>query len=374
MRSRLQILFTLLSILPLSALFEACEPAERPWVYDEKIVVEGSIEAGRGAVVWLSKSLYVPYGEFSVEDISRIPIRLAKVTVSGGGRTEVLVSRVDRDHLLGWCYRGSEVVGVVGEEYTLTVEYSGFVLTATTTIPAPARLGEVSVGSGAGGGSEGSGSGGDSSGSGGSGEAGGSGGSGEAGGSGSSGSGSGGSGDGSVSGSPEVSVVLEGLSPGGYYMLMARPRDEGTYNPCLFGILDGASVGAGARSASGAGEGNGAGLGSRMEGLRAEGSKAEGGSASITVLRPMDITAEGGYVPTWGAGESVQLRLASIDRPAFDYWSAFMNDAVNAHNPVYPSFQNLPSNIRGGGLGVWYGFSASYGEFETPPEEKVSLK
>jgi hypothetical protein len=41
-----------------------------------------------------------------------------------------------------------------------------------------------------------------------------------------------------------------------------------------------------------------------------------------------------------------------------------MNDVINAHNPIWPSSVNLASNISGGGLGVWYGFSASYSDIE----------
>ncbi len=280
-----------LAILSIAVLLSSCEAVERPVAFDEKIIVEGFIEEGRGAVVWLSRSLGVPFGNvgYGEEAIGSIPIRLAKVTVEHEGRREVLISRADRDHLLGWCYRGDEIVGEQGGEYTLTVEYSGYTLTATTTIPARGgRIGRISLEKESGGGEP----------------------------------------------SYVMSASVEDIRTDGHYMLMARVRDEGVFNPCLFGAIAGES--------------------------------ARADDFSITVFRPMDINTEEGYTPVWRAGEQVVLRLASIDPAAFEYWSDFMNDVINAHNPVYPSSTNLSSNITGGGLGIWYGFSASYVDVELP--------
>jgi hypothetical protein len=117
-------------------------------------------------------------------------------------------------------------------------------------------------------------------------------------------------------------------------MLMAKSAEGGVYNPCLFGAVEGASLDA---------------------------------EPSVTVFRPMTTTMKDfDYTSGWLAGEHVSLRLASIDRRVFDFWSAFMNDVINAHNPVWPSAVNLPSNIEGGGLGIWYGFSADYGTADIP--------
>jgi hypothetical protein len=277
-------------------LLVSCEAEEIPVAFDEKIIVEGFIEEGKGAVVWLSRSLGVPYGnvDYGVETTGSIPIRLAKVSVVHEGREEVLVSRADPDHLLGWCYRGDEIVGEQGGEYTLTVDYSGYTLTATTTIPAPGHLSEITLEKETGGESY------------------------------------------------IMNVSIEDIRDEGYYMLMAKYRDEGVYNPCPFGIVAGCSP--------------------------------ETEKFSITAFRPMDIDLKGGYVPMWHSGEHVLLRLASIDPAAFEYWSDFMSDVINAHNPIYPSSANLSSNIEGGGLGIWYGFSASYGNVDIEDMDKINKK
>ncbi len=79
------------------------------------------------------------------------------------------------------------------------------------------------------------------------------------------------------------------------------------------------------------------------------------------------------YSPVWNPGESVSLRLASIGRGSFEFWNGFLEDVINAHNPIYPSSANLPSNIEGGGLGIWYGFSADYGEILLPESPSNSM-
>ncbi len=173
--------FILMSIF---ALLVSCKAQESPVVFNEKIVVEGFIEQGRTPVVWLSRSLYVPYGnaDYGEEDIRRIPIRLAKVTVRHGEQEEILVSEADSDNILGWRYSGRNIRGEQGEEYTLTVEYSGYVLTATTTIPAPARLGDITCDN--------------------------------------------------EKGAYRIRTSIEGASPEGYYMLMSRVDNSGVPFQC----------------------------------------------------------------------------------------------------------------------------------------------
>ena len=112
--------------------------------YRQRLVVEGSIEAGRGAIVALS--LNTPFDEeYDEDDMKDLVVRWAKVTVECGERSEVLVGRSDKEYPTQYIYTGSDIIGEVGESYTLIVEYSGRTWRATTTIPTPAELGDISI-------------------------------------------------------------------------------------------------------------------------------------------------------------------------------------------------------------------------------------
>lgn len=270
----------------------SCGPVEQA-AFGEKIAVEGFIEEGKGAVVWLTKSIYVPHDVYQgLEQVRDIPIRWAKVTVGDGEREEVLVGGRDNDHLLEYSYKGYDIKGEAGGRYTLTVNYSGYTLTAVTTIPAAAPVIEgITVRRNS-----------------------------------------------EERGSYRIDTSVSGVSGEHNYMLMAKSGDKGIYRPCLFGIIDGVSL--------------------------------DAADASMAVFRPMGLDVEGGYYPAYRAGEKVSLRLAGIDGQAFDFWSSYMNEIINARNPIYPAAANLKSNIKGGGLGVWYGFSAAYGEVELPEDSE----
>ena len=140
--------FTILpAIILTTALLCGCDPK---WDIDydvqsrQDIVVEGWIENGGFAQVMLSRTIGLEeqFDSLSVIDSA---IRWAKVTVSDGEQTEVLTGRLDRDQIPPFIYTGNTIRGRVGGTYTLTVEYSGHTLTATTTIPAPVPIDGVTV-------------------------------------------------------------------------------------------------------------------------------------------------------------------------------------------------------------------------------------
>lgn len=105
---------------------------------DSQLVVEGWIDAGEFPVVKLTKT--VPLGHYNVEldSLSRYVERWAKVSVSDGERTEILVGRYDEKYFPPFIYTTYSMRGEVGKEYTLRVESSdGKVVEAKTTIPLP---------------------------------------------------------------------------------------------------------------------------------------------------------------------------------------------------------------------------------------------
>lgn len=104
--------------------------------YETKLVVEGSIESGKPAMVILSKS--IPY--FSNIDLNyllnNVFIRDAEVYVtSSDGEMERLTFQYCADSPVMFAYCGNNIRGKENTSYTLTINYDGQTYTATTTIP-----------------------------------------------------------------------------------------------------------------------------------------------------------------------------------------------------------------------------------------------
>lgn len=118
------------------------EPIKSLGEYSPKFVVESWIEQDDYAHVILTHN--IPF--FTTLDsaqLDEIVIRYAKVSVSDGERTEVLTAAKDANYFPSFIYRGSELKGQPGKVYTLTIEYAGNTLTATTTIPRKASLDSI---------------------------------------------------------------------------------------------------------------------------------------------------------------------------------------------------------------------------------------
>lgn len=105
--------------------------------YQQKVVVEASIETGSPATVFLSYS--VPYfGEFDFGKPQTSFIKGALVTVSDGNLTDTLKELYPD---FGYFYIGSKVVGKQGRSYTLRVTVGGKTFeTRTSILQAPAGL------------------------------------------------------------------------------------------------------------------------------------------------------------------------------------------------------------------------------------------
>ncbi len=102
--------------------------------YSQKIIVEGKIESGKYPEVFLS--LNVPLSkDVDSTNILDYVIRYAKVTVSDGETTEILTSKWAKGSFPPYMYKCTEIVGREGRTYDLKVEYSGYTLYSTTTIP-----------------------------------------------------------------------------------------------------------------------------------------------------------------------------------------------------------------------------------------------
>src|ERR1043165_6473024 len=104
--------------------------------YQQKVVIEASIETGSSALVFLSWS--VPYfKEFDFSHPEKVFIKGAKVTITDGQETETLQ---EADPGTGFLYVGGVLKGVEGRSYTLQVTVNGRTYQASTSIGTPVAL------------------------------------------------------------------------------------------------------------------------------------------------------------------------------------------------------------------------------------------
>ena len=107
------------------------------------LVVEGWIDAGGPPVVMLTTSV-TPTLEFqSLESLQDHILKWAKVTISDGDRSVVLMGKPTDLYDIPYIYTTAWMDGEPGKTYTLTVDYENFHATAVTTIPPKESLKEV---------------------------------------------------------------------------------------------------------------------------------------------------------------------------------------------------------------------------------------
>lgn len=111
----------------------------------EMIVVEGWIESGKHPVVMLSTNVPVLGEGQSIDSLAKYLIRWAKVTISDGEEDVVLTGRMNKDYFPPYIYSTYKMKGKPGKTYEIVVEYSGRIVTASTTIPAPVELEYIHV-------------------------------------------------------------------------------------------------------------------------------------------------------------------------------------------------------------------------------------
>ena len=130
--------------LALVALVSGCNE-EKTTLAEKRLVVEGWIDSGEFPVVKLTRTM--PLGvdhKVDIDKLSDYVERWAKVTISDGERSEVMVGRYDKNYFPPFVYTSYEMRGEVGKTYTITVETdNGERATAQTTIPEPMQLRDV---------------------------------------------------------------------------------------------------------------------------------------------------------------------------------------------------------------------------------------
>jgi hypothetical protein len=111
--------------------------------YDSKIVVDGYIEQGRPAYVFLTLSspFLTHYDSVSIRQSF---LNYGKVTLtSSEGEEEVLILFRQDQFFPPFVYRSVDLVGKVGLSYTLTIKVLGQTVRAITSIPEPPDLNEL---------------------------------------------------------------------------------------------------------------------------------------------------------------------------------------------------------------------------------------
>lgn len=137
-------------VLATLLLCSSCLKEEYPDnAFEEQLVVEGSIEQGGVAKVMLS--LNMQHSEKISEESMRARIvRYAIVSItdetdSENIRSEQLTCRMDKKYPTQFVYMGASIIGKVGGKYRLDIEYSGRKWSATTTIPEPNKLYDITT-------------------------------------------------------------------------------------------------------------------------------------------------------------------------------------------------------------------------------------
>lgn len=106
---------------------------------ERKVVIEGSIENGKPASVIVTRNS--PLSQ--TVDFTKILVTDAQVYVSDGTITEQLSLSIDSVASIPFVYKGTTIIGIPGQTYSLTVIADGKTFTAVTTIPAPIALDSV---------------------------------------------------------------------------------------------------------------------------------------------------------------------------------------------------------------------------------------
>lgn len=111
--------------------------------YNQKIVVDGWIEQGKPARVFLTLSTPF-FSDVDSATLRKLVLTRAKVTVIDGTREEVLTLTTNFDYFPPYVYESTSLTGKIGHTYKLKVEYNGKTVTSTTQIPEPQLLQNIS--------------------------------------------------------------------------------------------------------------------------------------------------------------------------------------------------------------------------------------
>lgn len=242
------------------------------------IVVDGWIENGKQAKVFLTTNS--PYfSSIDSASIRALVLSQAKVTLSDGENSEVLILRSDWDYFPPFYYAGNTIFGKTGKVYTLTASYGGKTVIAETSIPLKVNIdssyfelseGEDSIGN----------------------------------------------------------AVINFTDPPeekNYYRILTRRvgKDDRFIPTFIIAIND---------------------------------QYFNGEAISFNFALPPASFLSTSETEFFQIGDTILVKLCTMDKASFDFWSSYQDEVLNATNPFASSMIDLKTNIDGEGLGIWGGY------------------
>lgn len=133
----------LLILIGLTACVSPIDLEQEP--YESKVVVDGYIESGGYANIYLTWSS--PFlSSYDSASIRKSFITTASVVLSNSkGESEPLIMVRNNLFFPPNVYKSTEMKGEAGETYSLTIRYRGRIITASTTIPESPGVGVISM-------------------------------------------------------------------------------------------------------------------------------------------------------------------------------------------------------------------------------------
>lgn len=84
--------------------------------------------------------------------------------------------------------------------------------------------------------------------------------------------------------------------------------------------------------------------------------------AYMTVNRAFRHTRLYQHTPYFKIDDTVYVKFTQLPVEGFEFWSSYENEVTNGSNILFPSMDNLKTNISGGGRGIWCGYGADIQE------------
>jgi len=242
------------------------------------IVVDGWIEDGAQAKVFLTTNS--PYfSSIDSASIRDLVLSRAKVTLSDGEHSEVLILRSDWRYFPPFYYAGNTILGESGKVYTLTASFGGKTVVAETTIPPDVKInssffdlseGDDSIGN----------------------------------------------------------AVINFTDPPdekNYYRILTRRvgKDDKFIPTFIIAIND---------------------------------QYFNGEEISFKFALPPSSVLSTSETEFFQIGDTILVKLCTMDEASFNFWSSYQDEILNATNPFASSMIDLRTNIDGDGLGIWGGY------------------
>ena len=246
--------------------------------YQQQVIVEGSIENGRYASVLLSTSASFTES-LDLSDLLVHAIRNAKVIISDGEFSEILLLKTNNNQIPPYEYVTQTMKGEVGKTYDLSIIYGKDTITATTSIATPVKIDSAWF----------------------------------------------------VKKNPtdrvgyiHIQFVNESAN---YYQISTKTPTDNIYTPCLYGNLDNT-------------------LYPRNE------------SVQMQINKGPIIYPEKDYTTYFPDSIQISVKLAVQMQDSYAFWTSYQNEVLNSQNPIFPSTNQLKSNVKGA-LGIWAGYGVS---------------